>query len=130
MEIAVRVFHGKHILDVSGELDLYNAHHLRESFKALVARGGRGFVLNLKGVRFIDSSGVAALLSVNAMLAVGGGPLRICNVSAPVRRVLELTGLNGFLPMAASELDALESIGSPSERAPAPGSSGAGAASA
>ena len=128
MEIAVRVFHGKHILDVSGELDLYHAHQLRESFKGLVDRGGRAFVLNLKGVRFIDSSGVAALLSVNAMLTTGSRAFRICNVSAPVRRVLELTGLNGFLPLAPSELDALESMSGSCDRASASRSSGAASA--
>jgi len=124
MTISVRVFQGKHILDVNGELDLYNAHRLKEALQGLLGQAGaRGVVLNLKGVRFIDSSGVAALLSINAMLTSNAWALRICNVSPPVRRVLELTGLNGFLPLAPTELDALESIGG-SRRTAAAGTQG------
>ena len=109
MDIAVRNHQESHILDVNGELDLYNAYRLQEAVRAILEAGGRGVVLNLKGVRFIDSSGVASLLSVNAMLA-GGHTLRICNISRAVQRVFDLTRLSLFLPIVASEPDALESI--------------------
>ncbi|HET6452691.1 MAG TPA: STAS domain-containing protein [Spirochaetia bacterium] len=110
MEISIRAHEEKHVLDVSGELDLYNAYRLREAVQRLAAGDSQGVVLNLKGVRFIDSSGVAALLSINALLTTSSRPLRICNVSRSVQRVFELTRLSGFLPIVASELDALESL--------------------
>jgi anti-sigma B factor antagonist len=116
MDIAVRQFQGTHILEVSGELDLYNAYRLREAVQGLLAQGARAFILNLKAVRFIDSSGVAALLSINAMLAGKARQLRLANISGPVRHVIELTRLGGFLPIASSELDAIESIGAAARR--------------
>ena len=64
------------------------------------------------------------------MLAGDTRVLRICNVSAPVRRVLELTGLNDFLPLEPSELDALESIGGARSRTAAAGASGRAAPTA
>ena len=48
MEISVRKYKEKHIVDVRGELDLYNAFRLKETVQKMVAMAGQA-----KGV--IDS---------------------------------------------------------------------------
>ncbi len=111
MEIKVRRYHENYILDVAGELDLYNAYRLRDATVKLVERGVCRFVINLKAVRYIDSSGIGALLSINSLLAREGRELRIVNIPRQVQRVIDLTRLADFLPIAATELDGIESIG-------------------
>jgi len=110
MEITIRKFEENHVIDVAGEIDMYNASRLKEVVNALKEKHIGIFILNLKKVTYIDSSGIGALLSINATLAQAGLAFRIVNVARSVMRVIELTKLVGFLPIEATELDAIESI--------------------
>lgn len=83
---------------------------LKDTVERMIAKNVRLFILSLRGVRFIDSSGVAALLSIRAVLAATMRELRIVNVPRNVQRVLELTRLLSFLPISATELEAIQLI--------------------
>jgi anti-sigma B factor antagonist len=110
MDIQIRKFEVNFVIDVSGEVDMYNAHRLKEVVHGLLEKHVGVFILNLKKVTYIDSSGIGALLSINATLSQGGMAFRIVNVARPVMRVIELTRLVGFLPIESTELEAIESI--------------------
>jgi len=50
------------------------------------------------GLTFIDSSGLLALLRARDAAAEAGGAFRVFRPSPAVRRVAELTGVEGLLP--------------------------------
>jgi anti-sigma B factor antagonist len=110
MDIKIRKFEENFIIDVSGEIDLYNAFRLKEVVRGMREKRICIFILNLKKVSYIDSSGIGALLSINAQLAQDGLAFRIVNVAKPVMHVMQLTKLVGFLPIDTTELEAIESI--------------------
>jgi anti-sigma B factor antagonist len=110
MDIQIRKFEMNFVIDVSGEVDMYNAHRLKDVVRGLLEKHVGVFILNLKKVTYVDSSGIGALLAINATLAQEGMAFRIVNVARPVMRVIELTRLVGFLPIEATELEAIESI--------------------
>lgn len=60
--------------------------------RLLAETGARRLVLDLAEVRFIDSAGVGALLSIRERTEQLGVELILANVPEPVRRVLGLTG--------------------------------------
>jgi PAS domain S-box-containing protein len=77
---------GRAVLALRGDLDLAG----RDTVAAALARAGRGAVLDLTGLRYLSSAGVALL---------AGAPdvaVRVAAGSAPAR-VLALTGLAGAL---------------------------------
>jgi anti-sigma B factor antagonist len=90
---------GRCILDVIGEIDLYNAYRLKDAVKSILDTRACPFVLNLNKVTYVDSSGIGALLSINATLSQKRIPFRIVNVPPFVMRLMELTRLVGFLPV-------------------------------
>ncbi len=110
MDIKIRKFEANYVIDASGEVDLYNAHRLKDIVRTMMQKQVRVFILNLKKVTYVDSSGIGAILAIHALLAREGMEFRIVNVSRPVQRVLELTKLFSFLPIMANELEAIESI--------------------
>jgi len=110
MDITVRKFQENYVIDVSGEVDMYHADRLKDVVATMMKKKVSVFILNLKKVTYIDSSGIGAILAVNAMLAHEGMAFRIVNVSRPVMHIMELTRLVGILPIEANELDAIESI--------------------
>jgi len=110
MDIRVRFFNDSCIIDVAGEIDLYNAFRLEDTVHTVMEKKVCSFIFNLKRVKYIDSSGVGVLLSINAMLTRNSLAFRIVAVPPAVMKVMELTRLVGFLPLERTELDALDSL--------------------
>ncbi len=77
-------------LTIVGEIDVNTCGRLHD---ALAAAIGRHVRLDLSGVGFIDSSGLRSIISGQRQISEAGGSLTIVGLSAPARRLLEITGL-------------------------------------
>ncbi len=112
MEINVReVANNIIILDINGEIDLYNAPEIKENIKGHMESGKVNIIINLDKVSYIDSSGIGVLISSLSNLKKAGGALKIINVYASVRKVFELTKLTSFFDIYDNENDAVASFG-------------------
>jgi len=76
-----------------GEIDFDSQGELERTLIDLCS-DQRPVELDLGDVSFIDSSGLAMLLSIRNLCAESGGMLIVCAPSETVRRVLELAGLS------------------------------------
>jgi anti-sigma B factor antagonist len=85
-----------------GEYDMLNASELEASLLQFAHDQGRGpIAVDAEQLRFIDSSGIGALLRVREALASEGRMLRVVHLPATTRRVvqaLDLTELLGVEP--------------------------------
>jgi anti-sigma B factor antagonist len=82
---------------VEGELDLATADELRRLLDTELSRR-RAVKLDLSGVPFIDSTGLAAILAALRGSEEGRGELQIEGELQPqTRRMMELTGVLGLL---------------------------------
>lgn len=59
----------------------------------------RRCVLDLTGVSFMDSSGIAVILKTDRLLRQTGGELALSGVPGQVRRVLDVAGLTKIVPV-------------------------------
>jgi anti-sigma B factor antagonist len=84
---------GKVTARISGELDILSVDHLSGQVDDLVTRTLTQVDLDLSGLEFMDSSGLALLLQ----LANRFGPLQVFGANPLIRRVIEVTGLTGIL---------------------------------
>lgn len=84
------------VLEVAGELDLSEIGDFRAAVKA-ASEGAETLCLDLSGLTFIDSGGLAALLDVNADTQRHGTKLKVVAGDGPVLRALELTGLDHLI---------------------------------
>ena len=86
---------GAAVVTVCGELDMHTAPLLGAALEQVGA--DQRVLVDLASLHFMDSSGLKVLLADRARRLAGGGSLYICDPSAPVRRVVEMTGLGEFL---------------------------------
>jgi anti-sigma B factor antagonist len=107
-----------YVIDVKGEMDLYNSFKLKDVVNALIGRNVRQYIINLEALDYIDSSGIGAVLYVFAELRKRGLALVVSGVRGTVKRVIELTKLNGYLPLAG---DLNEAIARLRDRGPSTG---------
>jgi anti-anti-sigma factor len=85
---------GALVVRVTGEVDMSNAATVQEVIDQVTGTGVKQLIFDLGGLEFIDSSGLAVLLT--AAQKVPSVQLR--NPSPIVRRVVEVTGLSETLP--------------------------------
>ena len=81
------------IIAIQGELDAYSAPSLEEEVARLLGDTVNDLVLDLSATKFLDSSGLRAILTAQRRLADSDGRLALRAPSEPVRRLLDITGL-------------------------------------
>ena len=98
------------VVEIPGRL-VYgdNEGILKETIDDLLNQGDRRIVLDLEKVSFIDSSGLADLVSAHKSVAQAGGALKLVRVNRKVRSVLTITNLLQVMQVFEDEAEALKS---------------------
>jgi anti-anti-sigma factor len=91
---------GRVLVTVAGELDLATAPDL-EAIVLPAVRDGRHAILDLRGLEFMDSSGVRVVVAAHSLAEQHGGRLSLVRAEqgSAVQRILEISGLEGILDL-------------------------------
>lgn len=98
------------ILDLNGEVRIGDsATALRGAIRDLVANGNQKILLNLAGVRYIDSSGIGELIANYTTVGRSGGQLKLLSLTDKVQDLLVITKLLTVFDVYETEPEALSS---------------------
>jgi anti-sigma B factor antagonist len=124
IELVTREISGQIVVALRGELDVVDAASVAASLVA-VAASGRQIIVDLMGLEFIDSSGMAALVRAQRRARQTG-----CDVllAAPQRQVLQMLALTRLIDVFSVHANVDEAAGSPASSLPRAASLGALAA--
>lgn len=91
---------GRLLLTLRGELDLATAPELEAAALPVIRDGGH-VVIDLRGLGFIDSSGVRVLIAGHAAARLSGGQVTVVRAArdSPVDRVIAIAGIADALDM-------------------------------
>ena len=99
------------ILDLDGEVRIGDsATALRGAIRELVAAGNKKILLNLAGVRYIDSSGIGELIANYTTVGRTGGQLKLLSLTDKVQDLLVITKLLTVFDVYDAEAEALSSF--------------------
>ena len=108
MKISARRVDTATILDVSGNIDMSNSPEVRKALlRELREKGVTRVVLNLTGVGYIDSSGVASLVEGLKASRDTGSRFILFGLSPAAREVLQLSRLLKIFEVYENEEQAL-----------------------
>jgi anti-anti-sigma factor len=94
---------GVSVARLTGEVDASNAADLTQRLQGVAEQGGPGLVLDLKGVEYIDSSGLRMLLNAASAFADRDQELRVVIVPGSfIASLFETTGVNGIVSVDAT----------------------------
>ena len=93
VDLSVGDFDGYAVVALCGELDLLDASDVASHLVAAVAAYGPSIIVDLAGLKFIDSCGLGVLARVLRWTRESGGDLSLVAPRRQVRRVLGSTGL-------------------------------------
>ncbi len=93
------------IVQPRGELDLSTIDTLRSTLDTAIAglETGSGLVLDLRGLSFMDSTGVHLLVVLDRRAQHDGFQLTLLAPAPPFDRAIQLCGLDQMLPFAAPD---------------------------
>jgi anti-anti-sigma factor len=94
LEVITEVGPGGVHLRLLGELDLASAKELKAALERVQAEAPPRTVVDLRGLGFIDSTGLSALVGADERAREAGRRLLLVRGPAPVQRVFEITGLD------------------------------------
>jgi anti-sigma B factor antagonist len=107
MDLTFSDEHGVAVVRIVGELDDMHSKELGQLFDRLLAEGRRQFVIDLKGVEFIDSSGLAMLVRCFQHARRSAASLSLADLKPPVLRTFELTRLDRAFDIRADVAEAI-----------------------
>ncbi|MFF3467784.1 STAS domain-containing protein [Streptomyces sp. NPDC002619] len=90
------------VVEVHGEADVYTAPQIRDHVVDRITEGRLQIIIDLLGVRFMDSTGLGALVAIRTRLHGHGGEVRLVIASQQIRRIFALTGLHAVFPIYES----------------------------
>lgn len=109
----LKITHEKDIMIAAFDnYDRFNAvifQEVKDTLNALVKPGSK-LILNLDGVKFIDSSGFGAMLSVFKTARKSHSIFRICNINPEVMELVKLMQLHNVFDIYNSLAECLESF--------------------
>ena len=81
---------------------MYNSHELKDLVSQTYQRSSEPVIINMKDLKYIDSSGVSVLIYAFTQAKKANIRLWFAHVGGTVRRVIELTSLLNFFPIEES----------------------------
>ncbi len=100
-------------VEIAGEVDMHNSPAVREHLLAAAARRPALIVVDLAGVEYIDSSGLATLVECLQHMAVYGGKLALVGARRPTMDVFAIARLDRIFSFYPSEEEALAAMAPP-----------------
>ena len=99
------------ILDMNGSVRMgEGAISLRNSIRGLSDGGKKKILLNLGGVKNIDSSGIGELIANYTTVSRDGGQLKLLNLTEKIQNLLVITKLLTVFDSYDNEAEALNSF--------------------
>lgn len=104
------------VVEVTGKLTSLESGALRNSIAQLLKDGRKQILLNLRGLLYLDSSGVGDLVHTYMSVIKRGGEMKVVGLTAKVEEILKITQLYQVFQEFQDEQSALQSFPSSSTK--------------
>ena len=103
MEIEFKDFGEHKIIQVGGEVDLYNVSELKKALFSITDGSCHSVVVDMKNVNYMDSSGIGALVAGQKKMKANNGRFALLNIHDDVLNILKLATLDRFFRIIFNE---------------------------
>jgi anti-sigma B factor antagonist len=113
MDFSIETEHvgdGKHVIALTGEVDLYTAPELKQQLVDVIGNGAKDVIVDFSRTTFIDSTTLGVLVGGVKRLRPGGGRLSIVCSDRNITKIFEITGLDRVFTIYPTRAEALEKL--------------------
>ena len=105
MQITKRIKNELEILAIKGELDLNNAAAVKTILDREINAGKINIVMDLKGLEYIDSSGIGVFINTVNKIRSLKGNFFLLGLNDNIKRIFNLTKLTFFFRIVRDEME-------------------------
>ncbi|MBI1869850.1 MAG: STAS domain-containing protein [Chlamydiae bacterium] len=110
IEILTREVDQAWIVDLGGEIDLYQSPQVRKKFEGVLAKNPKRLLVNLTKVSYMDSSGLATLVEVFQITKKKGIVFGLFGMNTTLKGLFEITRLEKVFSIYPEEAQALKGL--------------------
>jgi anti-anti-sigma factor len=110
MEISEEPVGDVYVVTAQGRLDGTSSAKFLERFEPLTSGANPKLLIDLSGIDFVTSAGLRAVLGVVKRVKAANGLLAVCGLQAPVREILDITGLTPMMQIYPLRADGLVAL--------------------
>ena len=111
VEITTEKVGAGYLMLLKGDVDMNTSPDVRSNLGEVFKRGNaKALLINLSGVRYMDSSGIATLVEAMQNCMKQNMRLRLVDLSPPVRDVFEMARLSSIFEVFPTANDALAGL--------------------
>lgn len=99
--------HDVAVIEVAGEVDVYTAPRLREALLDLVDAGHYDVVVDIRGVEFLDSTGLGVLVGGLKRVRQHDGSIQLVCTQERILKIFRITGLTKVFAIRETVEEAL-----------------------
>ena len=110
IDIQCRDEGGAIIIELKGQLDIYNSGDLQKLVDAYRSRSFTKFVLNLENVTYLDSSTISVFIASHQKLHKTGGRFMLAGLKGAPQEIFEMAKLHDVLEVYPDTATAIESL--------------------
>lgn len=96
------------VLSPKGDVDMARSPIMRKAIAEALKAGSAKVVLDLSGVPYMDSSGLATMVEALQNARKGQTPLKLCGLTVRVKSILEIARLNTVFTIFENREQALQ----------------------
>ena len=85
------------MLDLSGEIDIYNADDLKNDLQILIGEHQSDVEIDCNELKYIDSTGLGVLVSALKLVKEYDGHVKLFNLKPHIAKIFYLTGLTKIM---------------------------------
>lgn len=111
MDVSVSSDRGAPVVAIKGEVDLYSAPQVRDAILGAAEQRPRALLVDLSGVSYMDSSGVATLVEGLQRSRGYGGRFLLFGLEPAIREVFRFARLEQVFEICETAEEALGRIG-------------------
>lgn len=101
---------GTQAIEVHGEIDVYTSPKVKEIITELIEKGNYLLIINLEGVRYIDSTGLGVLIGALKKVREKDGCINLVCNNPQIKKIFNITGLVKIFGIFKTEEEALKGL--------------------
>ena len=105
-----QVTDARHVISLTGEVDLYTAPELKQELLEAIGAGAKDVIVDFTDTTFIDSTTLGVLVGGVKRLRPNGGRLSIVCSDRNIMKIFEITGLDRVFTIYPTRDEALERL--------------------
>ncbi|TAM61285.1 anti-sigma factor antagonist [bacterium] len=98
------------VIDLVGEIDVYTSPAVKDAITQLIDEGHYHLLINLEGVRYIDSTGLGVLIGALKRVREHAGSVSLVCANPQIKKIFDITGLVKIFGIFETEQSAIKAL--------------------